>query len=180
MRTVTFLLALCWISQASAHLLPSQHATFRFDDDKLYMVLAMSPRALDAACGDGTGASVQAPLECPYALVDFVADRIALFSAAGPAQLLDLRLAPTFGHDDPSAVDQVTALAVFRLPPEEDPLYLVLDIFSDEDGGDRYSIVVSNTTDDVKRKMTVSRAAPIVTLRDRSGVETVSTLEVAF
>ena len=183
MKRLWLLLTLVCVActlRAYAHLLPTQHATFRFDGDKLYMVLAMSPAALDAACDTEGSLSARAYGACQHRMVDYLADRLALFSASGPAQLLDLRLAPTLNHDDADAVDQITALGVFRLPSTLDPLYLVLDVYSEERGGDRYDIVVSDTTSDARRHLSLTRAAPILALRDEPFGEPQPLLEGAI
>ncbi len=166
MRLALLALALCAAVSAQAHLLPAQNATFRLDGDKLYMVLAMTPSVLKNVCEGQPALTAQNFGDCQIALVDFVVDRMALFSSGGPAELLDLRLAPTLSHDDPEHVDQVTALGVFRLPATLDPLFLVLDLYSDEAGADRYDIVVSNSANDGRRRLRIDRLAPITALFD--------------
>lgn len=165
-------LALALGVDAQAHLLPSQHGTFRFDGDKLYMVLALSPDVLGAAC-DRRDIALTTQFEaCHAKLRAFIADHLEVFSESESAQLLDLRIAPTTAHDEPTVIDQITALGVFRVP-QNSALFVELDLFSESGTArpERFDLIVSSTTQECRHYLHVPRSSPVAQLRAAAGSE---------
>ncbi|EAQ96852.1 hypothetical protein [Congregibacter litoralis] len=150
---------------AKAHLLPAQHATFRFEDNKIYMVLAMDPMVVMGDC-DSTCSLSPAEFQRSYdALRDRIKNGMNVYLPDGDVQMLDLRLAPSVSHSRlEQQVDQITALAVFRIPENVPSVFLDLNLFSSGPSAGRYEISVSSSTNSEKYKYAVTRDEPVVEL----------------
>ncbi|MEO1080042.1 MAG: hypothetical protein AAFY29_10830 [Pseudomonadota bacterium] len=165
MRALVFAIALWLGNPVQAHLLPAQHATLRFADGRVYMVLAVSPSALAGNLISGTAMTSDQFAARYDELAQRATQGLTLDSAAGSATLLDLRLAPTLAHDTHAGeIDQITVLAVFDLTSGSD-LVFATELFGTEPGEDRYEIICSDSDGRRRQSYLLTREAPRVELQ---------------
>ena len=157
--------ALSLVAVARAHLLPTQHATLRFADSKVYLALTINPSALAGNTFPGTAMTADYFAARYDELARRVTAGIELISTAGSAELLDLRLAPSLAHDSSNGeIDSITVLAVFDLESAAG-LVFATELFAVEPGGDRYEIVCSSKDGRLRQSYVLSRDAPRVSLQ---------------
>lgn len=165
MRALVFAVALCLGTTVQAHLLPAQHATLRFADSRVYLVLAIRPSALAGSLAPGAPMTSDEFAARYDELAQRVIQGVTLDSAAGSAELLDLRLAPTLAHDSRRPeIDQITVLAVFDLSRGSD-LVFATELFGSEPGGDRYEIICSDRDGRRRQSYVLTRDEPQVNLQ---------------